>query len=355
MTGTGWMRELGQTGISVSAITAGGSPLGSMPVLYGREVSADEGIRTVRAVLDSDIRTMDTANGYSDGESERRIGAGIAQAGGLPADVVVITKVGPKGRDYSGNRVRASVEESRSRLGLDRLPLVHLHDPEGHDFGELTASGGAVDALVRLKESGVVGSIGLAGGPVQEMARYLALGVFDALLVHNRWTLLDRSAGDLLDDAAARGLGLINAAVYGGGILTSPGSPAAARYGYRPAPPEVLDAVEAMRAVCARFGVDLTTAALRVDCSQAGQGRSRTVTVLTTPCTARGSSPCASRRSPSLLGDQGPVDRSRGVDVRLPRQGDQPRPCRRDRIRSVRPRARRPAHPRALPRLGPLA
>jgi len=264
MTGTGWMRELGRTGISVSAITAGGSPLGSMPVLYGREVSADEGIRTVRAVLDSDIRTIDTSNGYSDGESERRIGAGIAEAGGLPADVVVITKVDPKGRNYSGDRVRASVEESRSRLGLDHLPLVHLHDPEGHDFGELTAPGGAVDALVRLKESGVVGHIGLAGGPVQEMARYLALGVFDALLVHNRWTLLDRSAGDLLDDAADRGLGLINAAVYGGGILAAPRSPGPAHYGYRPAPPEVLDAVESMRAVCARFGIDLTTAALQL-------------------------------------------------------------------------------------------
>jgi len=154
-----------------------------------------------------------------------------------------------------------------------RILEGNLIVPKGARFGIVASrfnhfivdhlTSAAVDALVRLKESGVVGNIGLAGGPVQEMARYLALGVFDALLVHNRWTLLDRSAGDLLDDAAGRGLGLINAAVYGGGILAAPPSPGTARYGYRPAPPEVLDAVESMRAVCVRFGIDLTTAALQ--------------------------------------------------------------------------------------------
>ncbi|MBU4216163.1 MAG: aldo/keto reductase [Actinobacteria bacterium] len=258
--GLPWMRELGSTGLMLSAVTAGGSPLGSMPALYGREVGADEGVATVRAVLDSDIRTLDTSNGYSDGESERRIGAGLAQAGGLPDGVVVITKVDPRDRDYSGDRVQASVAESRERLGLDRLPLVHLHDPENFTFEEITTRGGAVDALVKLKESGQVGAIGLAGGRVQEMARYLALDVFDALLVHNRWTLVDRSAGELLAEARDRGLGLINAAVYGGGLLADASRTS---YGYRQAAPEVLAAVDAMRAVCARYGVDLTTAALQ--------------------------------------------------------------------------------------------
>lgn len=258
--GLPWMRELGSTGLVLSAVTAGGSPLGSMPALYGRQVDAQEGVATVRAVLDSDIRTLDTSNGYSDGESERRIGAGLAQAGGLPEGFVVITKVDPRDRDYSGDRVRASVAESRERLGLDRLPLVHLHDPENFTFEEITAPGGAVDALVGLKESGAVGAIGLAGGRVQEMARYLALDVFDALLVHNRWTLVDRSAGELLSQAWDRGLGLINAAVYGGGLLADSGR---STYGYRQAPEQVLAAVAAMREVCARYDVDLTTAALQ--------------------------------------------------------------------------------------------
>ncbi|OIQ86611.1 D-threo-aldose 1-dehydrogenase [mine drainage metagenome] len=259
----GWTRPLGSTGVSVTAVCAGGSPLGSMPLLYGRDVSRDEGVATVAAVLHSAIRTIDTSNGYSDGESERRIGAALAAVGGKPDDVVVITKVDARGRDYSGDRVRASVLESKQRLGLDQLPLVHLHDPEAFDFDELTARGGAVDALVALKESGAVGSIGLAGGRVQEIARYLALDVFDVLLVHNRWTLLDRSAGDLLSEAAARGLGLVNAAVYGGGLLAGDGTSGPARYGYRPAPVEIVQAVDAMRRVCAEHGTDLRTAALQ--------------------------------------------------------------------------------------------
>src|SRR5664280_3377302 len=151
-----WMRPLGSTGLQVSAVCAGGSPLGSMPKLYGRDVSADEGVATVREVLQSPIRVLDTSNGYSDGASERRIGAAIAASGALPGGFVVATKVDARGRDYSGDRVGASVAESRERLGLDFLPLVHLHDPENFDFDEIAAPGGAVDALVSLKESGEV-------------------------------------------------------------------------------------------------------------------------------------------------------------------------------------------------------
>jgi D-threo-aldose 1-dehydrogenase len=257
----GWSRPLGDTGLRVSAVCAGGSPLGSMPQLYGQEVSTEQAVATVRALLDSPIRTIDTSNGYSDGDSERRIGQALAEAGGIPQDVVVITKVDPRDRDYSGERVRASVAESRERLGLDHLPLVHLHDPEFFAFEEITRPGGAVDTLVELRESGQVGAIGLAGGQVQVMARYLELGVFDVLLVHNRWTLLDRSAEDLLRTAEDAGLGLINAAVYGGGLLAGGG--AGRMYGYRPAPPEVLEAVDRMRVVCERHGTDLRTAALQ--------------------------------------------------------------------------------------------
>ncbi|GIG21990.1 oxidoreductase [Cellulomonas chitinilytica] len=257
-----WIRPLGRTGLQVSAVCLGGGPLGSMPRLFGRDTPAEDGIDTVLAALDSPIRFIDTSNGYSDGESERRIGAALARHGGLPDDVVLATKVDPSGDDYSGDRVRASVEESRERLGLDHLPLVHLHDPENFDFAELSAPGGAVDALVRLREEGQVGKIGLAGGRVQEIAKYLDLGVFDVLLVHNRWTLLDRSAGPLIEEALRQGMGVLNAAVYGGGILASQdGGPTT--YGYRPAPPEVLGAVEQMRRVCAAYGTDIATAALQ--------------------------------------------------------------------------------------------
>lgn len=265
---TDWLRPLGSTGLRVTAVTAGTSPLGSMPALYGHDVSEDDGVATALAVLASPIRVLDTSNGYGDGASERRIGAAIAHLGGLPDDALVATKVDARGRDYSGARVRASLAESRDRLGLERLPLVHLHDPEFHPFEEITAPGGAVDTLVALRDAGEIGALGLAGGDVHEMLRYLRLGVFQVLLTHNRSTLVDRSADALLAEAAERGVAVLNAAVYGGGLLAGRGGgPGAAgrtaTYGYRPAPREVLDAVAAMRRVCAERGTDLATAALQ--------------------------------------------------------------------------------------------
>lgn len=259
-----WRRPLGRTGLTVTAVCVGGAPLGSMPQNFGYEVAREDAVELVQEVLRSPLRFLDTANGYSGGESERRIGAGIAAFGGLPDDVVVATKVDPAGGDYSGARVRASVAESRERLGLPDLPLVHLHDPEFWPFEDLTAPGGAVETLVALRESGEVGSIGLAGGDVRVVGRYLDLGVFDVLLVHNRLTLVDRSADGLVDRAHAAGVAVVNAAIYGGGMLArqQPGE-GTPMYGYRPAHPETVTAVAAMREVCARYGTDLPTAALQ--------------------------------------------------------------------------------------------
>lgn len=260
--GATWMRPLGRTGLRVSAVTAGGAPLGSMPENFGYTVAERDAVELVRSILHSPIRTIDTANGYSGGESERRIGRGIAEHGGVPDDVVIITKVDPRDGDYSGARVRRSVAESMDRLGLDHLPLVHLHDPEFHDFATLTAPGGAVDTLVRLRDEGVVGHLGLAGGDVHEMRRYLDLGMFEVLLVHNRWTLVDHSAEELIHEARARGVAIVNAAIYGGGILARPRA-GITSYGYRPASPETLAAVTAMAELATRYGTDLATAALQ--------------------------------------------------------------------------------------------
>ncbi len=248
-----WHRPVGTTGLTITAVTVGGSP-------FGHVEPATEGVATAQAALASPIRALDTSNGYGDGESERRIGRALAAAGGLPEDFLVLTKVDPRGSDYSGARVHASIAESRERLGLDELPLVHLHDPEFHPFEEITAPGGAVDTLVALREAGEIGSIGLAGGDSRVMAQYLDLGVFDVLLTHSRWSLLDRSAGGIIDQALGQGMAVFNAAVYGAGILAKPGS---SSYGYRQAPPELVEAARAMSAVCEAHGTDLRTAALQ--------------------------------------------------------------------------------------------
>lgn len=257
----GWLRPFGRTGITVSAICMGGSQLGSMPELFGYEVTEKDAIGLVRRVLDSPIRFLDTSNGYGGGRSEERIGRAVRDHGGLPADFVISTKVDALDGDYSGERARTSVRESMERLGIGRLPIVFLHDPEFHPFEVITEPGGAVDVLVELRDAGEVGHIGVAGGDTREISRYVDLGVFEAVLVHNRWTLVDRSAGPLFQRAAEEEMAVVNAAVYGGGLLTASGGNG--NYAYRPAAPAVCDAAAAMSEVCRRWGTDLATAALQ--------------------------------------------------------------------------------------------
>jgi D-threo-aldose 1-dehydrogenase len=219
----------------------------------------------VLAVLDSPIRFIDTSNGYGEnGTAERRIGAALREYGGLPHDVVLATKVDPDPatQDFSGARVLASLHESLDRLGVDRVPLLHLHDPERITFEQGTADDGPVAAMVALRDEGVVDRIGVAGGPVDLLARYLDTGAFDVVLSHNRHTLLDRSADELYEAAGERGIGVLNAAPFGGGMLAK-GPATQPKYGYGERDDRVAAAARAMQDACARHGVPLAAAALQ--------------------------------------------------------------------------------------------
>jgi D-threo-aldose 1-dehydrogenase len=256
-----WLRPLGRTGLTVSAVCAGGGVLGSMPANFGYDVSAQRGIDTAMRVLAGPITFLDTSNSYSGGESERRIGVAVGAAG-IPPGFVLATKVDRDGSDFSGARVRRSLEESLQRLGVDRVPLLYVHDPEHISFEEGMAAGGPVEELLRIRDEGLADHLGVAGGPVGLLERYVRTGAFEVVLTHNRYTLLDRSAGPLLDVAVKEEVAVVNAAVFGGGILAK-GSASSDRYAYRSAPPEVLAAARAMEAACARHGVPLVAAALQ--------------------------------------------------------------------------------------------
>ena len=257
-------RQLGRTGLEVTPLCVGTSPLASMPRLYGYEVEKARAVATVRAVFDSPVNFVDTSNGYGDGESERRIGEAIATAGGLPNGFVLATKVDPDPitGNFSGERVRISVAESLERLGLERLQLLALHDPERISFEEATGPGGALEALVELRTTGVAGHIGVAGGPVDLLLRYIETGAFDFVLTHNRFTLLNRTAQPLFDEARRRGMGVLNAAPYGGGIFAK-GPDIQPKYAYREPSDDLRERVLAMAAACASRGVPLAAAALQ--------------------------------------------------------------------------------------------
>lgn len=258
-------RPLGRTGLTVAPICVGTSALGSFPAQYGYDVSLEQALATLRAVFDSPFNFIDTSNEYGNGgDSERRIGRAMAERGGLPPGFVLATKVDPLvgSLDFSGDRVRRSVDESLERLGLDRLELVYLHDPEKITFAAGMADDGPVPALVKLRDEGVIAHLGVAGGPIDLMLQYLATDVFDVAISHNRYTLVDQSAEPLIADAERRGVAFVNAAPFGGGMLVK-GPDRQPNYCYAPASEATLARVREMERLCAAHGVPLAAAALQ--------------------------------------------------------------------------------------------
>ncbi len=255
---------MGKTGLSVSPICIGCAPLGDMPETFEYSVSESRASETLRAVFESPINFLDTAASYGDGESERRIGEVLKEIGSLPGGYVLATKADRdlQTGEFSGDQMRRSVERSLGLLGLDSLQLVYLHDPEHETFEHMMAPGGPVEVLMSLKDEGVIQHLGVAGGPVDLMIQFVGTDLFEAVITHNRYTLVDRSAGSLLDVAAERGVAALNAAPYGGGMLAR-GPDDFARYAYEEAPHELLERVRAMQRACRESDVPLAAAALQ--------------------------------------------------------------------------------------------
>lgn len=257
-------RELGRTGLRVTPLCYGCAPLGSMPETFGYGVSEEQALATLREIFRGPVNFVDTAASYGDGESERRIGLALKELGGLPEGFVLSTKADRdlSTGEFSGEQMRRSVERSLRLLGLNRLQIVHLHDPEHTTFEEAMAKGGPVETLMELKDEGVIEHLGVAGGPVDMMIRYVETGCFELAITHNRYTLLDQSAAPLLDVAASHGVAVLNAAPYGGGILAR-GPEEYPRYAYSEAPPRLLERARRIAEVCREAGVPLAAAALQ--------------------------------------------------------------------------------------------
>jgi D-threo-aldose 1-dehydrogenase len=259
------LSKLGKTRFSVTPVCLGASALGSFPAQYGYEVGARQAVDTILRVFQGPFNFIDTSNEYGNGgDSERRIGQAIKENGGLPSDFVLATKVDPipGTTDFSGERIKRSVAESLERLGVDRLQIVHLHDPEKISFSEAMAKGGPVEAMVALRDEGAIEYLGVAGGPIDLMLQYLGAGLFDVCISHNRFTLVDQTASPLMDEARRRGIGFINCAPYGGGMLVK-GPVAVPRYCYAPASARTIERVQKMEDACKAHGVPLAAAALQ--------------------------------------------------------------------------------------------
>jgi D-threo-aldose 1-dehydrogenase len=249
----------------VPKICFGTSSLSSMPDTYGYEVSPERAHETVRAIFDSNINFLDTSRLYGFGRSEERIGDVIRERGGLPKGFIVSTKLDrdPKTNKFDAGEARRSLEESLKALNLDRVHLLHLHDPEhARSLDEVTGPDGALPALLKMKEAGLCDAIGLAAGTLEVMMPLLKDWEFDALITHNRFTLVNRNATPMIDFAASKGIAVLNAAPYAGGVLAK-GSDSFQRYVYQEATAEMLSPVKRVEAVCAKHGVPPGAAALQ--------------------------------------------------------------------------------------------
>jgi D-threo-aldose 1-dehydrogenase len=236
-------------------VTIGTSPLGKRP---------ERGELLADAMLASQFRQIDTSNNYAAGESERLLGGAIARAGGLPAGKVVFSKVDadPVTGVFDADRVRRSFDESLTRLGLDTLPLLHFHDPYTLGVSEAMAPGGPVSALLALRDEGAIGAVGIAAGKRALMEEYVRTDAFDAVLNHNRWTLVDRSADTLWNLATERRMAVFNAAPFGGGILAG-STTRGPKYAYTEASGDLLAFIDRMQGLAAESGIELAAAAVQ--------------------------------------------------------------------------------------------
>jgi D-threo-aldose 1-dehydrogenase len=264
-------RSLGTRGVTVTRLGLGCAPLGNL----FDTVTDEDAAATVAAAWDAGIRYFDTAPLYGLGLSEERVGRALA---GRPRDEYVLaTKVGrliedvpgadpgifavAPGReatfDYSRDAVLRSIDASLGRLGLDRIDVVLVHDPDEHETAALDH---AFPALLTLRDEGVIRAVGGGMNQAAMLQRFVERLDLDCVLLAGRWTLLDRSGGELLDVCAARGVGVILGGVFNSGLLADPDG--ATTYDYAPAPSDLRRRARALRDRAAAHGVGLTEAAL---------------------------------------------------------------------------------------------
>ncbi len=274
----------GERKLDFTALGFGGAPLGNMH----RVLSESEAHETLETAWQAGIRYFDTAPLYGHGISETRMGSVLA--GRNRADFLLSTKVGrllepcapgdeesgiykntPPVRvrfDYSYDGVMRSYESSLSRLGLDRVDILFVHDVDARTHGGCAQSEACVRelidkggwrALAELRASGAVAAIGAGVNEWEPCARLLELADPDLFLLAGRYTLLEQAPlQTLFPECAARGVGIVIGGPFNSGILAGQ-----LTYDYASAPPDILARVRALDVVCRSHDVPLAQAALQ--------------------------------------------------------------------------------------------
>ena len=268
--------RLGRSAVDVTQLGFGGGPLGGLFAPLDDDTAAG----ALAAAWDCGIRYFDTSPHYGIGVSERRVGELLRRK--LRAEFTLSTKVGrvlvpqdPAGRtdesfevpathrrvwDFSREGVLRSVDDSLTRIGVDRIDVLFLHDAENH-FEAALRDG--YPALAELRAQGIVGAIGAGMYHTGKLTRLVQETDIDVVMLSGRYTLLDHSAiGDLLPACAARGVSVLAASIFNSGVLATPRPGATARFDYEPATPQLLRRAHRIADVCEAHGVTLPQVAM---------------------------------------------------------------------------------------------
>jgi len=268
--------RLGRTDVEVTPLGFGAAGIGNLFT----PITDDQAAEAVTAAWDKGIRYFDTAPHYGLGLSERRLGAALrdrprteytlstkvgrllepTDAGGddLAAGGFAVPATHRRVWDFSADGVRRCLDASLERLGLDRVDVVYLHDPDDH-ADQVFREG--YPALEKLRSEGVVGAIGAGMNQTAMLTRFVRETDVDVVLCAGRYTLLDRSAlTDLLPAAEERGVSVVIGGAFNSGLLADPKP--GATYNYAAAPQELLDRALHLKEIADRHGITLRAAAL---------------------------------------------------------------------------------------------
>lgn len=267
-------------GPALSTLGFGAAQLGNL----FRATTDEESDRAVHRAWEAGVRYFDTAPHYGLGLSERRLGRALRAH--PRNETVISTKVGrllvdnPGGEDrpdtegfavpassrrvwdFSRDGIRRSLGASLERMGVDRIDIAYLHDPDAH-AEEAFAEG--MPALIELRDEGVLGAVGAGMNQTQMLTRFIREFDIDLVMVAGRFTLLDHwAAEELLPTALERGVGVVAAGVYNSGLLSRSTVPEDARFNYDLAPPALVDRARRIAAICRAHGAELPSVAAQL-------------------------------------------------------------------------------------------
>ena len=259
---------LGRTGLEVPIVGFGTAFLGRVMGPDGgllSEVDEDVGAENVVAAIEAGCTLVDTAPLYGRTASERIIGRVLRERPDLAEVCTVTTKVGnlPEGQDYSYDCVMRQVEGSQERLGMDTFDVLYIHDPMDFPMEQVMAKDGALGALRKLQAEGVVRFVGIAANDPDSNGPYIETGEFDAAVVPDAWSLLNRTADQLIFPAVEKhNVGIALATPLERGLLATGPLPGQS-YVNRNFSQGVLDHVGEIQALCDDHGIPLVAASLQ--------------------------------------------------------------------------------------------